>query len=477
MANGINTNLAALGVQRVLSGTTGQLDTAMQRLASGRRINSARDDAAGQAIAAQMTTQVRGHTQGVRNLADGISLAQTGEGGLESITQNLQRIRELAVQAANFTNSAIDRASLQEEVDQLTAEITRTANQTSFNGIRLLDGSFKNAAFQAGANVGQTIGVGALPDLRASILGQPTVTRTEAIAGSADEIQYAQTVKFGAAAPISLGTFQRDASLLAQAINSLPGSYGISAVANPNILTGSVATGASTAGSVYAFTINGLYFSVTGTGNADQDRESMFSVLNDFGIGNNYGYGTVEDLGPGRGLRLTRTDGGNITIYEDVVGSASYFGLGGLTSASGSSRASTITLTFRPPPMAGPVLFTNTGLANPSFVMPLWTALSQINFNGFSGPQSAIAAVDNALVTVSEARARLGAVMNRFEASMGAQRVAIESQTASRSRIEDADFAAEAAARMRAQILKQSGLAILAQANAVPRNVLTLLGG
>ena len=158
MTTVINTNVAALNAQRQLGSTSGQLATALQRLSSGLRVNSAKDDAAGLAIAERMTTQVRGLNQGIRNVADGISLAQTAEGGLDSIANNLQRIRELAVQSANFTNTATDRAALQLEVDQLKEEITRVANQTSFNGVKLLNGSFTTATFQAGANVGRSLG-------------------------------------------------------------------------------------------------------------------------------------------------------------------------------------------------------------------------------------------------------------------------------------------------------------------------------
>src|SRR5438128_7630484 len=159
MAQVINTNVLSLNAQRNLSTTGGQLATALQRLSSGLRINSAKDDAAGLAIADRFTSQINGLNQAARNANDGISLAQTAEGSLASIGDNLQRIRELSVQAANATNSASDRASLQLEVSQLTAEIDRVATQTAFNGTNLLDGSFTSKAFQVGANVGQTITV------------------------------------------------------------------------------------------------------------------------------------------------------------------------------------------------------------------------------------------------------------------------------------------------------------------------------
>jgi Flagellin and related hook-associated proteins len=159
MALVINTNVMSLNAQRNLTTSANQLATSLQRLSSGLRINSAKDDAAGLAISERMTTQIRGLNQAARNANDGISLAQTTEGALQEVTNNLQRIRELAVQAANATNSDSDRAALDQEVQQRLAEIDRIATQTSFNGRKVLDGSFGSATFQVGANVGETIGI------------------------------------------------------------------------------------------------------------------------------------------------------------------------------------------------------------------------------------------------------------------------------------------------------------------------------
>jgi len=167
----INTNVMSLNAQRNLTTSQSQLSTALQRLSSGLRINSAKDDAAGLAISERFTTQIRGLNQAVRNANDGISLAQTGEGALAEITNNLQRIRELAVQSSNATNTNSDRAALQAEVTQLLNEIDRVANQTSFNGVKLLDGSFTGAVFQVGANAGETITVTSVADANVAALG------------------------------------------------------------------------------------------------------------------------------------------------------------------------------------------------------------------------------------------------------------------------------------------------------------------
>ncbi len=171
MALTINTNVASLNAQRNLSRSQGMLDQSLQRLSTGLRINSAKDDAAGLAIAQRFTTQIRGLDQAVRNASDGISLAQTTESALAELTNNLQRIRELAVQSANASNSASDRQALNDEVQQRIAEIDRIAKQTNFNGAKVLDGSFDTAVFQVGANVGETISVSLDTDVTASAVG------------------------------------------------------------------------------------------------------------------------------------------------------------------------------------------------------------------------------------------------------------------------------------------------------------------
>src|SRR5688572_31427241 len=173
----INTNIASLNAQRNLNASQNSLAVALQRLSSGLRINSAKDDAAGLAISDRFTSQIRGVVQAARNANDGISLAQTAEGGLGEITNNLQRIRELAVQSRNATNSTTDRTALQAEVAQLLNEIDRVANQTSFNGVKLLDGSFSGAVFQVGANAGESITVAAITDANVAAIG--SVSRSE----------------------------------------------------------------------------------------------------------------------------------------------------------------------------------------------------------------------------------------------------------------------------------------------------------
>ena len=167
----INSNIMSLNAQRNLSNTGADLATSLQRLSSGLRINSAKDDAAGLAISERFTTQIRGMDQAARNANDGISLSQTAEGAMGEIGNNLQRIRELAVQSRNATNSASDREALNKEAQQLKAEIDRVATQTSFNGVKLLDGSFQDQTFQVGANQGETIDLASIVDASSSALG------------------------------------------------------------------------------------------------------------------------------------------------------------------------------------------------------------------------------------------------------------------------------------------------------------------
>jgi len=184
MAAIINTNVVSLNAQRNLTSSQNALATSLQRLSSGMRINSAKDDAAGLAISQRMTSQINGLNQAARNANDGISMSQTAEGALGEIGNNLQRIRDLSVQSRNASNSVSDRTALNNEVQQLKSEIDRVASTTSFNGIKLLDGSFNNQAFQVGANVGETISISSLVNAQSSALGTST-SSTANVTGAA----------------------------------------------------------------------------------------------------------------------------------------------------------------------------------------------------------------------------------------------------------------------------------------------------
>ncbi len=204
MALVINTNTMSLNAQRNLSSSASQLATSLQRLSSGLRINSAKDDAAGLAISERFTTQIRGLTQAARNANDGISLAQTAEGALTEVQSNLQRIRELAVQSANATNSASDRVALDEEVQQRLSEIERIAAQTSFNGQKILDGTFGSAQFQVGANVGETININLTTGVKSSQLGQ-IATSTSSVEVTTANVTGSGTIQVGTGAAKTIG--------------------------------------------------------------------------------------------------------------------------------------------------------------------------------------------------------------------------------------------------------------------------------
>jgi len=257
MASTINTNIQSLNAQRNLAASQASLATSMQRLSSGLRINSAKDDAAGLAISDRMTSQIRGLNQAARNANDGISLAQVAEGALGSTTSNLQRIRELAVQAANGTNTATDRAALQQEVLQLTTEIARVGNQTEFNGLKLLDGSYTTQQFQVGANANQTIGV-SVSSARATDMGNNAINSTAVAPSMATAATGASTVVNGFLAQTltlaangtvatipTTGTLAAGSSAkaVATAINAYTSTSGVTAVATTTATVSSVTAG------------------------------------------------------------------------------------------------------------------------------------------------------------------------------------------------------------------------------------------
>jgi len=221
MAQVINTNIMSLNAQRNLNNTTSALSSVVQRLSSGLRINSAKDDAAGLAIASRFSTQIRGQTVAARNANDGISLAQTAEGALGEITENLQRIRELAVQSRNATNSVSDRAALDAEVQQLKAEIGRVANQTNFNGISLLDGTFAAQAFQVGANQGQTISIDGIVNANTNQLGVWQMATSAPLAAIATPDQAVAAQVNG----VDIGLAAESGRTAAQALEQLVASF------------------------------------------------------------------------------------------------------------------------------------------------------------------------------------------------------------------------------------------------------------
>ncbi|MFK4753787.1 flagellin [Oceanobacter antarcticus] len=310
----INTNIASLNAQRNLDKSQSANQQALERLSSGLRINSAKDDAAGLAISTRFTSQIKGLGVAVRNAGDGIALAQTAEGALGSVNENLQRIRELAVQSANSTNSDVDREALQAEVDQLVAEITRTSEETDFNGRKLLDGSF-SATFQIGANAGQTVDV-SIAELTADKLGVGQANGVSALGNenglrSGDLIINGTAIDPSRSGDDTSSVSGREASAIAKvaAINAKSDETGVTAEVNTNVASGSEMVAGQASGTM---TLNGVDISLaTGGLDTSADRDSVISSINaksdQTGV-------VATDGGDGGGVTLEAKDGRNITV-------------------------------------------------------------------------------------------------------------------------------------------------------------------
>ncbi|MCL1477394.1 MAG: flagellin [Marinobacter sp.] len=308
MALGINTNVASLNAQNQLSKSQGMNDQALQRLSSGLRINSAKDDAAGLAISTRFTSQISGLNVAVRNANDAISLSQTAEGALNEVTNNLQRIRELAVQSANSTNSSYDREALNEEVQQRIEEVNRIAGQTAFNGLKVLDGSFGDAVFQVGANVGETIGL----DLNASV-------RTDAIGGVAQAVSADLSTQITEAVTAVTGSA---ATYAVDATNLIADYSTVAATATDSLVSGAYTQAASTTTTdAFQFSIDGVVASDNVVGDATAaklDTDIAAFVTNSGGAYTQAG--TVA----GGDLVISKTDGTDLTLstsFSDAVNS------------------------------------------------------------------------------------------------------------------------------------------------------------
>ena len=405
---------------------------------------------------------------------DGISLAQTAEGALASVTDNLQRIRELAVQSANATNSASDRASLQLEVAQLTAEIDRVATQTSFNGTNLLDGSFTSKVFQVGANVGQTITVSSIASARTSALGSyQGYSLASASIGTASSTAAALTVNVGGAGATALGSVAVDAKAIAAAINS-GNISGLTATANATAVAAGTSAAAASAAGTATLTVNGVAISIAGVNGAAAlagNRANAVAAIN----AQSAATGVVA-TDTGAGVSLAAADGRNITTaYAAGTFTGSLLADFGLGAAA--TTGATINVSYvAPTGVSGNVVFAQAaGFNNTSAIAATGTAVGALDVSTVAGANAALSSIDAALSTVSSSRASLGAVQNRFSSTITNLQTTTENLSAARSRIQDADFAQETANLSRAQVLQQAGTAMVAQANQLPQQVLTLL--
>ena len=494
----INTNTASLNSQRQLTVSQNQLGTALQRLSSGLRINTAKDDAAGLGISERMSAQIRGLDQARRNANDGISLSQTAEGSLSQMGDLLQRIRELAVQSANATNTSADRQALNQEVGQLAAELNRFATSTEFNGLKLFDGTFSSAIYQVGANANQTItatsanfqtnqygayqvGTQSNRSVGATSTDVTGTGATGQVATTAGTFNVMGASASGVTASIAVGDSARD---MAAAVNALT-TTGVKAAAYTETTLTFGASGSfnlSVYGSNTA-TAATVSFSLSATSGADALSQAV-KAFNDQS-GNT---GITAKLDGTTGVVLTQTDGYDINLTAASSSSAA----GSLTAGGGTLAATTagnltiggqINLDSEKSyaiTSAGGALssgvFGATLAANATVASSL-QAVSALDITTVAKATQAMRIADMALTTVTAQRSTFGALQNRFAATISNLQVSSENISAARSRIRDADFAAETANLTRAQILQQAGVAMLAQANALPNNVLTLLRG
>jgi flagellin len=486
MASVINTNVASLNAQRNLSTSQTTLNTSIQRLSSGLRINSAKDDAAGLAISDRMNSQIKGMNQATRNANDGVSMAQTAEGALSSSGDILQRVRELAVQSSNSSNSAGDRKALQTEVTQLTSELNRIAGTTEFNGTKLLDGSMGTANFQVGANAGQLI----------SMTGSNFTTTTygnnrldassvQAATGMSNGVATGTMTIAGSDGSKDITVAANDtAKTTAAAINKLSGDTGVTATAKSDALVKGVT--------------NKSY-----TMELTSDNSSAVSVSFSIGSNDANGYAaavsafnaqsaktgvTASYDADNGGLKLTNASGNDIKLANKSADVAATATMGTYDNA-GAPIASPTTVGSSGATAAGRLVLDSEksfsvkdasgfnldgGTTTGSSALK---SVADLDITTFDGAQLAIKVADAALGAVNSQRAQLGALQSRFSSAISNLASSTENLSASKSRITDTDFAAETANMTRGQILQQAGTSMLAQANSLPNGVMSLLRG
>jgi len=470
MAISVNTNVTSMKAQNNLNGANSKLSMSMERLSSGLRINSAKDDAAGLQISNRMTSQINGIGVAMRNANDGISMAQTAEGAMQESTNILQRMRDLSLQSANGSNSDVDRASMQKELSALQTELTRIADTTSFGNQKLLNGDFGTKAFQVGANANETISM-SLSDVSANKIGQNqktgagTVFGIAAAAGTAYGTATATDMVVAGPNGVSAATdvSGKNALEVAQTVNTL--GTGVTAEATASVqLSGFTAadTGTLEIGddsydlSLYNGSMSDLAAAIGKDGHSasyDSDTGTLDITAKDVA--------GIKAVGPAAGSTLqmaTVTDGvaGTSALVDDsgvVVNAELSFSsseafsvtgtVGDLTAASGASTLSTV---------------------------------RDIDISQQDDAQDAIAVIDAAIAGIDSQRADLGAVQNRMNFTISNLSNIQSNVTDARSRIQDVDFASETAELTKQQILSQTSSAMLAQANQIPQTALSLLG-
>lgn len=502
MALTVNTNVASLNTQRNLSTSSNALSTSLQRLSTGSRINSAKDDAAGLQISNRLTSQVNGLGVAVRNANDGISLAQTAEGALQQSTNILQRMRDLSLQSANGSNSTTERQALSQEVNQLKEELNRIADTTTFGGQKLLSGEFGTKQFQVGANANETIGVtlnsagadkiGAnRRDLAGTGVGKVLasaaagVQATAAIGGAAADL----TITGSNGVTKATGNIGAgSAADAAKAINLISGDTGVTADARTAVELSGV--GAGTA----SFSLTGKAGSNASISAVITDTSNLTDLANAINAKSSETGISAVLTGGNAKLELTSEAGDDIQItsYNNSAAdkaidlkSISYDGktysAAVVVTGAAATDSARVQGNIR---MEGNGAFqvVGAGAQSATLITAVATAevstlakVSDVDITTALGAQNSISVIDAAIAGIDKNRAALGATQNRFENTISNLQNISENVSAARGRIQDTDFAAETANLSKNQILQQAGTAILAQANQLPQAVLSLL--
>ncbi|RRV34827.1 flagellin [Stutzerimonas stutzeri] len=471
MALTVNTNVASLNTQKNLNKASDALSTTMQRLSSGLKINSAKDDAAGLQISNRLTSQINGLNVAVKNANDGISIAQTAEGAMQESTNILQRMRELALQSANGSNSDEDRASLQAEYAQLTTELTRIAETTTFGGRNLLDGSFGTTSFQVGANANETINV-TLGDISANSIGSQQVKSVGVAPGSGVAGGDITVTGSGQSETITVAAEASAKEIATQLDGAVSG---LTATASTEAQF-TVDAAAATTPASFTMTVGDQSVDFVGVTDTASLAEQLSSNASKLGISVNYNEeaGTLSvKSDTGENISFSdSTDAGSITIAtKDAEGDygAAVALADGLIATGAVELNSSKGYAMNGAGVTGLFAATGTTVASDK------TTINDTKITTAADSQSAIAVIDKAISEIDSQRADLGAVQNRFDSTVSNLQSISENSTAARSRIQDADFAAETAELTKQQTLQQASTAILAQANQLPSAVLSLL--
>ncbi len=494
MALVVNTNILAMNAQRNLDKSGAVLSKALERLSSGLRVNSAADDAAGLAIAERMLAQVRGTNQGIRNANDGISLAQTAEGSLQEYTNVVQRLRELAVQSANGTNTSTDRGALDTEYQALVSELDRIATQTTFNGNTVLNGTLGSVVFQVGPKVGDTIALDLSSGVRTNQVGQiAEATAAAAVDANAladGDLTINGTAIVASAAGSGDGQTADSAWSKVQAINN-SGVSGVTATAvAPTVTTDAFVSGSNVVENTdannaytYTLTVNGttIYGATSIAATEGLTASAMAEQINLYSSETGVSASATSDSY----LELTASDGRNIVITQDgenaAVDTTILTGGGAAVNASAAggdftNRGSIKLSSSDNITLGGTNRQARSGFDVTSIALDSST-ISLSDVTTVDNAEDAVNRLDAALSAVNTLRASLGAIQNRMQSAVANLAAVSQNVADARSSFVDADFAAGTAQLTKGQILQQAGAAILSQANSAPQVALSLLRG